>query len=58
MFRQVPENVNVRPLIKREDLNLIRRAFIKLITDNKDMKDRDKAVTLFARMLRKAHDNS
>ena len=29
MFRQVPENVNIRPVLKREDFSLIRRAFIK-----------------------------
>lgn len=54
-FRQVPDNTEVRPLLKYNDLNLVRRALIALAQHGTVPRDRSEAVTLFERMLRKVN---
>ena len=53
IFRQVPENASVRPLLNSDDLKLVRRALVKLVQYGEVKGDRDKAAQLFARILRK-----
>ncbi len=52
-FRQVPDNAEVRPLLKYNDLNLVRRALIALMQHGTVQGDRIEAVNLFGRMLRR-----
>lgn len=52
-FQQVPNEAAVRPLLKYNDLNLVRRALITLVQHGTIEEDRSKAVDLFRRFLRK-----
>lgn len=52
-FRQVPDNAEVRPLLKYNDLNLVRRALIALAEHGTVKSDRSDAVALFARIFRR-----
>jgi len=52
-FQQVPNDAAVRPLLKYNDLNLVRRALIALVQHGMEQGDRSKAVDLFRRILRK-----
>jgi hypothetical protein len=54
MFRAVPEDAAVRPLLNYNDLKLVRRALILLVQHSTVKGDMDKATRLFARILRKA----
>jgi hypothetical protein len=53
IFREVPEDTAVRPLLNSDDLKLVRRALISLVQYGTVEGDRDKATRLFARILRK-----
>ena len=53
IFRQVPGNASVRPLLNSDDLKLVRRALVTLVQYGEVEGDRDKATQLFARILRK-----
>jgi len=53
MFPKVSESVTIRPLLKTEDLELIRKGFIEMAYGRRFSGDVGKARELMKRMLRK-----
>ena len=53
MFPEIGEGVAIRPLLKTEDLMLIRKGFLELALSDRYSADVGKARLLMKRMLRK-----
>lgn len=54
MFPEIEDGIEIRPLLRTEDLNLLRLAFIELAQTEKNHNEMLKARELMKRMLRKA----